>query len=148
MPRRPAPPAVADRLHSAAIHLLRLLRREDEASGLSAARLSALSVIVFGGPVTIGRLARAEQVRPPTMTRLVMGMEAEGLLVRSGDPEDGRVVWLRATPRGTRILREGRERRVAALARELERLSAADLALLARAAELMDRVAAGSDRTP
>lgn len=141
MPRRPAPPAVADRLHSAAIHLLRLLRREDDASGLSAARLSALSVVVFGGPVTIGRLARAEQVRPPTMTRLVMGMEAEGLLVRSSDPGDGRVVWLRATPRGTRILREGRERRVAALARELERLSAADLALLARAAELMDTIA-------
>ena len=141
MPRRPAPPAVADRLHSAAIHLLRLLRREDDASGLSAARLSALSVVVFGGPVTVGRLARAEQVRPPTMTRLVMGMEAEGLLVRSSDPEDGRVVWLRATPRGARILREGRERRVAALARELERLPAADLALLARAAELMDSIA-------
>ncbi len=148
MPRRPAPPAVADRLHSAAIHLLRLLRREDDASGLSAARLSALSVVVFGGPVTIGRLARAEQVRPPTMTRLVMGMEVEGLLVRSSDPEDGRVVWIRATRKGTRILREGRERRVAALARELERLSVADLSLLARAAELMDRVAAGAPRAP
>jgi hypothetical protein len=68
----------ADRLHSAAIHLLRRLRREDAKSGLSAPRLSALSVLVFGGPLTLGELANAEQVRPPTMTRLVTALEADG----------------------------------------------------------------------
>src|SRR5437870_5061511 len=71
--------SLADRLHSAAIHLLRRLRRHDAAMGLSAARASALSVIVFGGPVTIGHLARAEQVSAPTITRLVLAMERDGL---------------------------------------------------------------------
>ncbi len=73
MPKRatpaPAPTpthhAVADRLHSAAIHLLRRLRRTDEATGLSPARLSALSVVVYAGPRTLGELAGIEQVRPP-----------------------------------------------------------------------------------
>src|SRR5262245_65493054 len=101
-PRRPAPPhAVADRLHAAAIHLLRRLRAQDPAAGLSPARLSALSVVVFAGPVTLGQLAQAEQVSAPTMTRLVAGLEADGLLRREPDAADKRVVWLRATPRGT-----------------------------------------------
>src|SRR5919199_1393233 len=83
------PARVADRLHSAAVHLLRLLRREDARSGLSAPRLSALSVLVFGGARTLGELAAAEQVRPPTMTRLVRALEAAGLVTREGDPADG-----------------------------------------------------------
>ena len=95
---------VADRLHSAAIHLLRWLRREDEAAGLSPARLSALSVVVFGGPLPIGELARAEQVRPPTMTRLVQALERDGLVAREPDPADGRVTRVRATAEGARIV--------------------------------------------
>src|SRR5229473_2111765 len=77
----------ADRLHSAAIHLLRRLRRQDDASGLTAPRLSALSVIVFSGPLTLGALATAEQVRPPTMTRLVAALEEAGLVVREPGAE-------------------------------------------------------------
>lgn len=138
---RPDPSAVADRLHSAAIHLLRRLRKEDEAIGLTAARTSALSVVVFGGPVTIGQLATAEQVSAPTMTRLLVGMERDGLLKRERDAEDGRVVWIRATAKGTRILQEGRRRRVEALAGELADLSASELTLLLKAAETMGRVA-------
>src|SRR3954468_14349028 len=91
---------VADRLHSAAIHLLRRLRTEDTASGLTAPRLSALSVIVFGGPLTLGALAAAEQVRPPTMTRLVAALEQAGLVARELDPDDRRHVLLRATAEG------------------------------------------------
>lgn len=128
-------------MHSAAIHLLRKLRKQDEASGLTAARMSALSVVVFGGPVTIGRLASAEQVSGPTVTRLLAGMERDGLLKRTRDTHDRRVVWIRATPRGTRLLQEGRRRRIAALAEDLAALEPADLALLARAAELIERVA-------
>ena len=143
-----AAPAVADRLHSAAIHLLRRLRLEDDATGLSAARLSALSVVVFGGPVTLTALARAERVKPPTMTRLVIAMEEEGLLTRTRDTADGRVVRIRATPKGTRILQEGRRRRVATLARELGRLPAEDRALLLRAAGLMEAVALGEAPKP
>ena len=87
---------LADRLDSAAIHLLRKLRREDSASGLSAPRLSAprlsaLSVIVFAGPVTMGELAAAEQVRPPTISRLVKDLERQGLVGRKTDPGDERI---------------------------------------------------------
>src|SRR5687767_15625553 len=91
------PNVIAERLHSAAIHLLRRLRREDDASGLGAPRLSALSVIVFGGPVTIGGLAAAEQVRVPTMSRLVDSLESQGLVRRVPDESDRRVVRVEAT---------------------------------------------------
>src|ERR671915_2520477 len=91
---------LADRLHSAAIHLLRRLRREDARTGLSGPRLSALSVVVFAGPLTLGELAAAEQVKPPTMTRLVRALEARRLVVREADENDGRVVRLRATTKG------------------------------------------------
>src|SRR6478672_9331590 len=114
---------LADRLHSAAIHLLRRLRREDDASGLPAPQLSALSVIVFGGPITLGALAAAEQVRPPTITKLVATLEADGLVERESDQADRRVVRVKATPRGTKLLQEGRRRRVAALATSLAALS-------------------------
>ncbi len=132
--------SVADRLHSAAIHLLRRLRRQDEAMGLTAARASALSIMVFGGPVTIGRLATAEQVSAPTMTRLVVGMERDGLVRRQDDPADGRLVWLHATAKGTRLLHEGRRRRVAALSADLAALDPADRQTLAAAADILERL--------
>ena len=136
---------MADRVHSAAIHLLRRLRRQDEASGLSAARMSALSVLVFGGPRTVGQLAEAEQVSAPTMTRLVVAMERDGLLTRRRDARDGRVVWLDATPHGAHLLRDARRRRVAALAREIATLEAEERDTLERAAALLTRIAdAGS----
>src|ERR687895_1900718 len=113
---------VADRLHSAAIHLLRRLRVEDEALGLSAPRLSVLSVLVFAGPKRIGELARIEQVEPPTMTRLVDGLVRDRLAVREADPDDARAVRVRATPAGTRALRRGRERRVETLRASLTTL--------------------------
>ncbi|MEW5917903.1 MAG: MarR family transcriptional regulator [Gemmatimonadota bacterium] len=137
--------ALADRVHSAAIHLLRRLRKQDEASGLSAARMSALSVVVFGGPVTIGHLARAEQVRFPTMTRLVVGLESDGLVKRERDANDARVSWIRATAKGERILREGRQRRVAELARDLEQLPDEDIDQLQRGVAILERLSGRSD---
>ena len=136
----PTPDLVADRLHSAAIHLLRRLRVEDAASGLTAPRLSALSVIVFAGPLTLSALAAAEQVRPPTMTRLVAALERAGLVAREPDPDDRRQVLLRATPAGRRLLEAGRARRTASLATRLAELPPADLAALARAASLLERL--------
>ena len=135
-------PDVAERLHAAAIHLLRRLRRHDDAMGLTPARASALSIMVFGGRVTIGQLAQAEQVSAPTMTRLVVGLERDGLVRRESDPQDGRVVWLQATARGTRILHEGRRRRVEALAADLAALDPADHDLLGQAADILERVLA------
>ena len=129
---------VASRLHSAAIHLLRRVRAVDAASGLTAPRLSALSVLVFGGPQTVGALAAAEQVRLPTMTRLVQGLEADGLVTCAQDQADRRRVVVTATDRGTQILRAGQARRVAALAEHLAGLQPKDLDCLERAADLME----------
>lgn len=138
-PRLPAT-AVADRLHSAAIHLLRRLRIEDAAAGIGPARLSALSVLVFGHPMSIGRLAAAEQVRPPTMTRIVAALEADGLVARRPHPGDARLVVLRATAAGERVLHKARRRRIEALAGRLRALDPSDLATLAEATELIERV--------
>lgn len=132
---------VADRLHSAAVHLLRLVRREDAATGLSAARLSALSVLVFGGDRTVGQLAGAEQVRSPTMSRLVAEMEREGLVERRPSPADARAVVVSATEAGRRLLVEGRWRRVRALAQRLEGLDATEVARLDEAAAVIERIA-------
>jgi len=133
---------IADRLHSAAIHLLRRLQREDATSGLSAPRLSALSVVVFGGPLTLGELANAEQVRPPTMTRLVSALENAGLVTREADPEDGRLTRIRATAKGRALLFRGRARRVAALTEEVRALGSGERAELARALAILDEVIA------
>lgn len=133
----------ADRFHSAAIHALRHVRREDPQTGLSAARLSALSVLVFGGPKTLGELAAAEQVRPATMTRIAQSLVEDGYARRDADPKDGRVVRLSATARGRRVMQRGRERRVANLARLLERLSAEEIARVREAAELVERALEG-----
>jgi DNA-binding MarR family transcriptional regulator len=138
---------LADGLHSAAIHLLRRLRRTDPAGGLSPARLSALSVVAFGGPLRISDLARAEQVRTPTMTPIVAALEADGLITREADEKDARAAVLRATPKGQRLMAEGRARRVAALTAELRRLSAQDRRLLTDAVALMQQLSRGGPAT-
>lgn len=135
-----SPAILADRLHSAAIHLLRRVRRVDDASGLSAARLSALSVIVFAGPIRVSALANAEQVRTPTMTPIVAALEHDGLVTRESDASDARAALLRATPKGARLMAEGRARRVAALAAELNDLSETNLAALERAVGILEKL--------
>lgn len=140
----PPPPAAvietADRLHSAAIHLLRALRRTDADLAGGPARLSALSVLVFGGPCSINSLARAEGVRLPTMSRLVSALERNGLVARAPDPRDRRATIIRPTTLGRRVLLRGRERRVAALARRLGTLAPAERLALKRAASLIERI--------
>ena len=98
--------AIADALHSAAIHLLRGVRKEDERTGVGPARLSALSVLVFAGPMRLTELARIEQVKPPTMTKVIAGLEAAGLVRRRADTEDARAVRLEATAGGTQVVAE------------------------------------------
>jgi DNA-binding MarR family transcriptional regulator len=131
----------ADRVHSAAIHLLRRVRAEDVASGLSGPRLSALSVVVFGGPLSLTALADAEQVRPPTMTRLVHELERHGLVERVAHPTDRRSHLIRATLRGRKLLEQGRRRRVTRLAQAIAALPAAERRHLREAAELLERLA-------
>ena len=137
----PGPSALADQLHSAAIHLLRRVRREDARTGVGPAQLSALSVLVFAGPMTLKRLAAAEQVKPPTMSRTIAALERSGLARRRPDPGDRRSVLLRASARGTALLQRGRRRRIAVLAKPLRKTSPADRRLLARAADLMESLA-------
>lgn len=134
------PHAVADRLHSAAIHLLRRLRRTDEATGLSPARLSALSVVVFGGPRTLGELASIEQVRPPTMTHLVRGLEQQGLVRRESDDDDKRVARISATQKGRQLLERGRQLRLRGLTERILTLKASDVAALEAAIPIIERL--------
>src|ERR1700736_4669412 len=115
--------AVADRLHSAAIHLLRRVRNQDTVTGEGPARLSALSVLVFSGAKTLGELAAAEQVKPPTMSRVVAGLKRSRLVEITADAQDARRKPIHATARGVALLRAGRQRRVRYLADRLRFVS-------------------------
>jgi DNA-binding MarR family transcriptional regulator len=132
--------SVADRLHSTAIHLLRRVRKQDVASGEGPARLSALSVLVFGGAKTLGELAAAEQVKPPTMSRIVAGLARGKLVEITVDPQDGRRMSIRPTPKGVKLLHEGRQRRIQYLASHLAGLTSEELAQLAEYTEILGRV--------
>jgi DNA-binding MarR family transcriptional regulator len=130
----------ATRLHSAAIRLLRLVRRLDDASGLSAPRLSALSVVVFAGPLSLAELAAEEQVRAPTMTRTVDALVKSGLVTRETRTDNRRMVRIAATDEGRRLLEEGRRRRVAAITERLMRLAESERRALERGVELLERI--------
>ncbi len=128
---------VADRLHSAAIHLLRRVRKQDGATGEGPARLSALSVLVFGGAKTLGELAAAEQVKPPTMSRIVAGLARSRLIEITADRQDARRMRIRATAKGTRLLQKGRKLRITYLASHLDQLAPQELARLGEAMEIL-----------
>ena len=153
MPSRPLPaglPAertveIANRLNSAAIHLLRRIGRDDAADGVTGARLSALSVIVYGGPQTVSELARKERVATPTMTRIVDALVREGLARREAAAGDRRVVKLSATRQGRRLMERGRARRIRRLAQELKSLEKRDLDAVEKAIELLARLEKASE---
>ena len=129
---------VADLLHSASIHVLRRARERDAETGLTPARLSALSVIVFRGPLTLGELAEAEAVRPATMTNLVNALERDGLARRRPHGTDGRSVLVESTAAGRRVLDRGRALRIDAVVERLDDLGGDDLELLWRAGQLLE----------
>jgi len=126
---------VADQLHAAAIRLLRYVRREDEASGVTGAQLSVLSVLAYGGPQTLSALAAAEQVKPPTMSQLVSTLEELGLVARK--PLDRRSSEIALTRRGRQLLEAGRKRRLARLTRAIDTLPAEQVDRLGQAAGLI-----------
>lgn len=131
---------VADQLHSAAIHLLRRVRKQDVATGEGPARLSALSVLVFGGAKTLGELAAAEQVKPPTMSRIVAGLDRSRLITITADPHDARRMRICATAKGKRLLQKGRQLRITYLASQLAALPPEELAKLGQAVEILKRM--------
>lgn len=130
----------ADRLHSAAIHLLRRVRKQDSASGVGPAQLSALSVLVFAGPKTLGDLAAAEQVKPPTMSRIVEGLRRSGLIEIKRDPHDARRMSIAPTAKGVRLLQEGRQRRIEYLAAHLGSVTTDELAQLVAATNTLEKL--------
>jgi DNA-binding MarR family transcriptional regulator len=129
--------SLADSLHSAAIHLLRQLRLEDRASDIGPAQLSALSVLVFGGNMSLKKLAGIEQVKPPTMVRIVRGLVEQGLASSRADKDDARRVSLAATARGRNLMQKARLRRVQALAGMLEGKSANERDEIAAAVKVL-----------
>jgi DNA-binding MarR family transcriptional regulator len=138
-PGDPLPAAateLADQLHSVAIHLLRRLRVRDRESGVGPAQLSALSVLVFGGPKSLGELADAEQVRAPTMSRIVASLQRTKLIRRHAT-DDGRRVRLEATPKGVSLMWEARQLRVASLAKAVAGLPESERSQLQDAAALL-----------
>lgn len=134
---------IAARLHSAAIHLLRRLRRVDDASGLSAPQLSALSVIVHAGPLTLADLAKAEQVRPASMSVTVSALKEAGLAERHTSTQDRRAVAIAATPAGRAVLEEGRRRRTRVLEQEIAALDPKARTCLAKILPVLDKLARG-----
>jgi DNA-binding MarR family transcriptional regulator len=128
---------LADRLHSAAIHLLRRARRSDPLTGATPAQLSALSVLM-SGPKTLGDLAAAEQVRAPTISRLAAEMERVGLLRRRADPHDARVARVEMTAKGRRVLGKGRDLRIADIEGRVRRLDGEAFDALERAVGIVE----------
>jgi DNA-binding MarR family transcriptional regulator len=134
---------VAQRLHSAAVHLLRRVRRDDPLMDLTPARASVLSVLVFGGPRTPGDLAAIEQVAAPTMTKLVNGLIRDGYVRKRRHSEDGRAVLISATAKAERALQAGRRRRIELLQSLFAELTETEWATLDRAAAIIrDRLEA------
>jgi len=140
MAKTASPDDLPGRVHSAALHLLRRLAQEDRASGVSPSRLSALSVLVFGGPRTLGALASIEGVTPPTMSRLVAGMVTDGLVERMPDPGDRRIVRVAASDQGRALLLAGRDRRVATLTTMMAPLTPKERRRLDSAAAIIERM--------
>jgi DNA-binding MarR family transcriptional regulator len=128
---------VADQLHSTAIRLLRRVRRTDTASRAGPAQLSALSVLVFGGPATLGQLAAAEQVKAPTMTRIVAGLRRSGWVRLISDPSDARRLRVYPTASGVDLLKHARKRRIDYLAQGFAQLTPKQLAVVERAVEIL-----------
>ena len=127
----------ANSLHSAAVRLLRRVRTVDPRINLDGPRASALSVVVFGGPVPVGRLAEIEQVTAPAITKTVSALEADGLVERQRSEADRRVVLVRATPAGRALLERGRAARVRLVADLMSGLGDRDRQTLARAAGII-----------
>lgn len=127
-------------MHAAAIHLLRRVHEVDaEAMGISPARASALSVLVFGGARSLRELADSERVTSATMSKLVSAMEEERLVRRSPDVNDARSIRIEATAKGRRILERGRARRLDLLERLLSTASEKEIAAIGTAAVALER---------
>ena len=127
-------------LHSNATHLLRQVRTEDSAMGIGPAQASALSVVVFAGPLALNKLAESEQVTSPTMSRIVEALVREGLVRREANRNDRRSILISPTNKGTKIIHEGRSRREKRLIKLLSQLDADEIRCLGKASRILSRI--------
>ncbi len=128
---------VAEHLHSGAIRLLRRLRKTDDEAGLTGPQSSALSVLVFGGAMPLGKLAAAEQVQAPTMSRLIKEMEGLQLVTRRKDRDDARSVQVDVTKKGRHLLIQARNRRLGRLEAVIAKSTPERQRVLADAARIL-----------
>jgi DNA-binding MarR family transcriptional regulator len=131
---------MAASLRLSATRLARRLRQESDA-GLTPSQLSALASIQNEGPLTLGALADHERIAPPTVTRVVSKLEADGLVQRAPDPGDGRIWRVSTTAKGDALLAELRKRKNAWLAGRLAELDSSQRARLADALDVLDLLA-------
>jgi DNA-binding MarR family transcriptional regulator len=130
---------LAARLRLVITRLARRLRQQS-AEGLTPSQTSALASVDRHGPLTPSELAKIERVQRPTATRILSALFDAGLITREQDPFDRRIARVKLTPRGASVLARGRSRKNAYLARRLQRLDAEELAVLERAAGLIERL--------
>jgi len=123
--------------------LVRVLRHQSNGD-LSSSLVSVLATLDAEGPKTLGELATAERLTPPTITRIVAQLEERELLERTHDVNDRRVSRVALTPQGALLLVENRSRRNAYLAERIARLTPEQQDLLRAAAPLLDELAGGS----
>ncbi|MDT7612990.1 MAG: hypothetical protein QOF00_437 [Pseudonocardiales bacterium] len=133
------PAAMAARLRLSATRLARILRRHAD-TGLSPSQLAALATVDLHGPMTLGALAEHERVAPPSITKVVTKLEADGLLAREADPRDRRVAVVSLTPEGTALLAASRRRKNQWLNARLQRLDADERARLANALDVIEKI--------
>lgn len=127
-------------LQAAAVRMLRMARRGGGDESVSQPRLSVLSILSFGGPMSLADLAAAAKVKPPTMSRIVDALVKSGLATREADPANRRKVRIGATAEGRRRLEAGRGGEVRALGERLRRLADSEQQALARGIEVLERV--------
>src|SRR5437588_1769253 len=130
---------VASRLRLAVMRLARRLRQQAYGD-VTPSQISHLSSFDRLGPLTLGELSAVERVQPPTMTRIVAGLEEQGLATREVDAKDRRVARVRLTVAGHRLLEQSRTRKNAFLASRIRTLPTDDREVLARAADLLERL--------
>ncbi len=108
------------RINSSVTHLIRRIRRIDEAQGVGRARLSALAVLHFGGPCSMTELAEAELVTPTTMHHVIKGLMQDKLIRKVPDKRDKRRQFINLTAKGRRVIVKAHRARVDFLSALLE----------------------------
>ncbi|MEA2550741.1 MAG: hypothetical protein QOE25_510 [Actinomycetota bacterium] len=133
---------LASQLRMGVTRLARKLRREADPA-ITPTQLAALYTVETHGPITAGSLAAHEQIQKPTATRLIAGLAEDGFIDRLSDPADGRMVWITITPEGRRFLQRLARRSNEYLAKRIKGLDPEELAVLGRAAAILERLTEG-----